>query len=107
MRAIIFFGCFLGMAGSTWAQFGEDPWRPTSQLHPTPPRSFYDDQSSVQSIPKSLQSFDAWFQQQREQQRQQHDRYQQEARQHELNQTNRLRTYDRLHWGPLQPYSPY
>jgi hypothetical protein len=107
MRAILFFGCFLGMAGSTWAQFGEDSWRPASQLHPTPPRSFYDDQPSVLSIPESLQNFDAWFQQQRVQQQQQHERYQQETQQHELKQMNRLRTYDRLHWGPLQPYSPY
>ncbi len=106
MRAIIFFGCFLGLTGSAWAQFGEDTWRPASQLHPNPPRSFYD-QPSVQSTPRSLQSFDGWFQQQREQQREQDVRYQQRARQHELNQMNRLRTYDRLQWGPLQPYSPY
>ena len=106
MRAIIFFGCFLGMAGSAWAQFGEDTWQPASQLHPNPPRS-YSEQPSVLSTPRSLQSFDAWYQQQREQQRQQDERYQQEARQHELNQMNRLRTYDRLHWGPLQRYSPY
>lgn len=106
MRAIIFLGCFLFAAGSAWAQFGEDPWQPASQLHPNPPRSYYG-QSPVSSISKSLQSFDAWYQQQREQQRQQHERYQQEAQKHELNQMNRLRTYDRLHWGPLQPNSPY
>ena len=106
MRALIFFGCFLGMAGSTWAQFGDDSWRPTSQLHPTPPRSFYD-QTPIPSSPGSVQNFDAWYQQQRDQQRQQHDRYRQEALQHDLNQMNRLRTYDRLRWGPLQPYSPY
>ncbi|MDT3778615.1 hypothetical protein PJI16_13695 [Nitrospira sp. MA-1] len=107
MRAIIFFGCFLGLTGSAWAQLGEDTWQPASQLHPNPPRSFYDDQPSALSSPKSFQDFDAWFQRQREQHRQKDARYQQEARQHELNQMNRLRTYDRLRWGPLQPYSPY
>jgi len=103
MRAIIFFGCFLFMAGSAWAQFGEDPWQPASQLHPTPPRSYYG-QTPVPSAPESLQSFDAWYQQQRLQQRQRHERYQQEARQHELNQMNRQREYDRLRRGPLRPY---
>lgn len=102
MRAIIFFECFLFVAGSAWAQFGEDPWQPASQFYPNPPRNYYR-QPPVPSTPGSLQGFDTWYQQQREQQRQQHERYQQEALQHELNQTNRLRTYDRLHWGPLQP----
>ena len=102
MRAIIFFGCFLFVAGSVWAQVWEDPWQPASQLHPNPPRYEYG-QRPVPSTSESMQGFDAWYQQQREQQRQQHERYRQEALQHELNQMNRLRTYDRLHWGPLQP----
>jgi hypothetical protein len=106
MRAIIFFGCFLGMAGSAWAQVEEDTWRPASQLHPKSPGYYYG-QPPVSSTPESLQGFDAWYQQQRQQQRQQSERYRQEALQHELNQLNRLRTYDRLHWGPLQRDQPY
>lgn len=107
MRAILFFGCFLLVAGSAWAQLREDPWQPTSQLHPNPPRHYYYGQPPASSTPESLQGFDRWFQQQREQHRQQHERYRQEALHHELNQMNRLRTYDRLRWGPLQPYEPY
>jgi pyruvate/2-oxoacid:ferredoxin oxidoreductase alpha subunit len=103
MRAIIFFGCFLLVAGSAWAQIREDPWQPASQLHPNPPRSYYG-QPPLPSTPESLQNVDAWYQQQRVQQRQQDERSQQEALQHELNQMNRLRTYDRLHWGPLQSH---
>jgi len=103
MRALIFFGCFLVVAGSAWAQFREDPWQPESQLHPNPPRSYYG-QMPDPSTSESLQGFDAWYQQQRDQHRQQHERYQQEARQHELNQMNRQREYDRLRRGPLQPY---
>ncbi len=106
MQAIIFIGCFLFVAGSAWAQLGEDPWQPASQFHPNPPR-FYYGQSPVSSTPDSFPGFDTWYQQQRGQQQQQHERYQQETLQHELNQLNRLRTYDRLHWGPLQPFSPY
>lgn len=102
MRAIILFGCFLLVAGSAWAQLGEDPWQPASQFHQNPPRAYYG-HSPVPPTLESFQGFDTWYQQQREQQRQQHEHYQQEAQQHELNQTNRLRTYDRLHWGPLQP----
>ncbi len=93
MRAIIFFGCFLLVAGSAWAQLGEDSWQPTSQLHPNPPGHNYGQQPGSSTL-ESLQGFDGWFQQQREQHRQQDERYRQEARQHELNQMNRLRTYD-------------
>jgi len=155
MRAIIFFGCFLFVAGSAWAQFGEDPWEPDPRRQSNPPGSYYG-QLPVPSTSESLQGFDAWYQQQRDQHRRQHERYQREARQlqpnpsgyyygqlpapstseslqgfdtwyqqqrnqhrqqheryrqetlqHELNQTNRLRTYDRLNWGPLQPHYPY
>jgi hypothetical protein len=103
MRAIIFFGCFLVVTGSAWAQFGEDRWQRVRPLQPNPP-GYYSGQRRPPSTAESLQGFDAWYQQQREHQRQQHERYQQEARQHELNQMNRLREYDRLRRGPLQPY---
>ena len=89
LRTIIFFGCFLAVAGSAWAQFVEDRRQPARQL-----------QANLQLV----QGFDAWFQQQRDRQQQQHTRYRQEARQHEWNQRHRLREYDRLRQGPLQPY---
>jgi len=103
MRAIIFFGCFLVVVGSAWAQFGEERWQRVRPLQPNPPGYYYG-QLRGPSTAESLQSFDGWYQQQREQHRQQHTRNQQEARQHELNQMNRLREYDRLRRGPLQPY---
>ena len=138
LRALIFFGYFLVVAGSAWAQLGEDrgqPARPLQlnsqsvqsfdswyqhqrdrqqqqhtryrqeslQLQPNPPE-YYSGQRPVRSIPQSLPSFDRWYQQQREQHRQQHERYQLEAREHEFNQRHRLREYDRLRQGSLQPY---
>ena len=138
MRVIIFFGCFLVVSGSAWAQFGEDRWQPVRKLQSNPPsvKGFdawyqhrreqqrqqqtrfqqkarrlqsnplgYDyRQRPFRSIPKSLKGFDAWYQHRREQQQQQQTRYRQEIRQHEMNQRNRLRRYDRLPRGPLQPY---
>ena len=103
MRAIIFFGCFLVVAGSAWAQFGEDRGQQAQQLQPNPPRYSYGQLRGL-STAKSLQGFDAWYHQQREQHRHQHERFRQEARQHELNQRHRLREYDRLRQGPGQPY---
>jgi hypothetical protein len=106
MRAIIFFGCFLVVAGSAWAQVEGDRWQRVRPLQLNPP-GYNSGQLRGPSTAESLQGFDAWFQQQRGQQRQQHERYQQEARQHELNQMNRLREYDRLRQGPRGPGQPY
>ena len=36
MRAIIFFGCFLIVASSAWAQFGEDRWQRGAPKKPSP-----------------------------------------------------------------------
>jgi hypothetical protein len=76
MRTIIFFGCFLVVAGSAWAQFGEDLQQPARQLQPNPPGYLYG-QLAASSTPESLKGFNAWFQQQRERNRQQHLRSQQ------------------------------
>jgi hypothetical protein len=103
MRALIFFGCFLVVAGSAWAQFGEDRWQRARQLQSNPPGYSYG-QRSVTPTAKSLQGFDTWYHQQRAQHLQQHERFQQESRQHELHQRHRLREYDRLRQGPGQPY---
>ena len=103
MRATIFFGCFLVIAGSAWAQLGEDRWQRVRPLQPNSPGYSYG-QLRGSSTAESLQSFDGWYQQQRNQQRQRHERYQQEARKHELDQMKRLREYDRLRQGPGQPY---
>ncbi len=103
MRAIIFFGCFLVVAGSAWAQLGEDRWQRVRPLQPNPSGYSYG-QLRGPSTAESLRGFDMWYQQQREQHRQQHERYRQEARQHVLNQSHRLRENDRLRQGPGQPY---
>ncbi|MGE0474755.1 MAG: hypothetical protein AB7P17_14070 [Nitrospirales bacterium] len=66
LRALIFFGCFLVVAGSAWAQLSGDRWQPARQLQPNP---------------QLVQGFDAWYQQQRDRQQQQHIRYRQENRQ--------------------------
>ena len=103
MRAIIFFGSFLIMAGSAWAQLGEDLLQQARKVLPNPSGSYYG-QLQGPSTAESLRGFNMWYQQQREKHRQQHERYRQEARQHELNQRHRLREYDRLRQGPGQPY---
>ena len=103
MRAIIFFGSFLVMAGSAWAQLGEDRLQQARQVLPNPSGYSYG-QLRGPSTAESLRGFNMWYQEQREKHRQQHERYRQQARQHELNQRHRLREYDRLRQGPGQPY---
>lgn len=63
-RAIIFFGCFLVVAGNAWAQLGENRRPSSPQLRP-----------NLQMV----QSFDSWFQNQRDRQQQQHTRYRLES----------------------------
>ena len=80
MRTIVFFGCLLVVAGSAWAQFGEDLGQSAQQLQPKPLGYSYG-RMVASSTSESLQGFDAWYQQQREQHRLQHMRSQQEIRQ--------------------------
>ena len=78
----------------------------TLQLPPNLPAYNYGSfgQRPIRSLPKPLHGFDKWYQQQRQESWQQHERNRIEARQHEWNQRPRFREYDRLRPGSFLPY---